>query len=167
MKTTKQNSRAALMALSLTILIGAGLTAAANAEAGVNFQVRVGTPAVQATLHSSGHGPDLHIQMKPACRAVALTEFDRKVARKLARRTAYDKQELLRLKRVGYSWAQIGNILKLPRSAVQNVLRQTSLQMARADRHENRSDRHGDRDRDRDRDRDDYGNGRGGRGTGR
>lgn len=150
MKTLKQNSRAALMALSLMILMGAAL-AASSAEAGVNVKVRINTPAVKATLHSGGHGPGLRVQVQPQRHQFRITKFDRKVARKLARRTAYNKQELLRLKRDGYSWAQVGNILHLPRRSVQNILRQVSLEMDRGwqrlERHDGRCDRDDYRDR--------------------
>lgn len=147
MKTQKQNSRAALMALSLTILMSAAL-AAPTAEAGVNVKVRVATPAVQATLSSGGHGPGLRVQVQPQCRQLEITRFDRKVARQLAKRSAYSRQELLRLKQNGYSWAQIGRIAKLPARSVQNVLRQVSLQMDKGSRHEHRGDRNDYRDRD-------------------
>lgn len=146
MKNPKLNSRAALMALSLTILIGAVLAAPSAAEAGVKFRVRLDTPTVKASLHSGGHGPGLRVRLEPARRAAVITRFDRKVARKLARRTVYHRHELLRLKRSGYSWARIGHILDLPRRSVQNVLRQTGREMARLEMRHQRGDRPRDRD---------------------
>lgn len=134
MKSMKQNSRAALVALSLTILMSATL-AAGNAEAGVNFKVRVNTPAVKASLHSGGHGSGLRIRVQPQRYQVKITEFDRKVARKLAKRTAYNKQELLRLKRNGYSWREIGYMLDLPQKMVRRVLRDVRYTLSRADNH--------------------------------
>ncbi len=128
MKNLKLTTRAALTLSAWTILIGAGL-AAAPAQADVRFGVRVNTPVVKARFHS-GAGSRIHVRIPAHNRGVKITKFDRKVARKLARRTDYSKGELLHLKRIGYSWRQVGRILHLPRRMVRHVIRDVRISMS-------------------------------------
>ena len=129
MKNRNLTTRAALTLSALVILIGASL-AAAPAQAGVKFGVRVDTPVVKARYHSSGHGSRIHVRVPAYDYRVKITQFDRQVARKLARRTDYSKGELLRLKRAGYNWGEIGRILHLPRKMVRRVIRDVRIDLA-------------------------------------
>ncbi len=47
-----------------------------------------------------------------------ITKEDRKMAKRLARYTGVTKRELIRLRRQGYRWMEIGRWLELPRSTV-------------------------------------------------
>ncbi len=136
MKTLKLNQRTALSLSALMILISASL-AAAPAQAGIKFGVRVDTPVVKARYHS-GHGSRIHVRVPSYDYRVQITKFDRKVARKLARRTDYNKRELLRLKRAGYNWREIGRMLHLPRKMVRRVIRNVRISMS------SHGDRYGD-----------------------
>ena len=108
----------ALAVLALTILAIPG-----SAEAGVRVGVQVKAPLINAVFHSGGHGSGLHVNVQPRIRDYQITRIDRKIARKLAKRTIYTKQELLQLKRVGYTWNQIGRLLRLPSKMMRSVLK--------------------------------------------
>jgi hypothetical protein len=47
-----------------------------------------------------------------------VSKRDKKIARRLGRYTGVPKRELLRLKRMGYSWREIGNWLGISKQAV-------------------------------------------------
>lgn len=107
----------ALTALALSMMI-----APAGAQAAVRIGVKVNTPVVTAVLHSGGYGPGLQIRVPAGQRGIELTKVDRRIARQLAKRTVYNKSELLQLRRAGYSWDQVGRLLRIPSRLMQSVL---------------------------------------------
>lgn len=114
------------MRTSIPILAAAALILMAlaprPAEAGIRVSATLSTPHVGIHL-STGH-PD----RCPGCvraplpvrryAALKLAKHDRQVAERLADFTGVRKQELLRLRRHGYSWLEIGLHLGLSRQAV-------------------------------------------------
>lgn len=74
----------------------------------------------------AGSGPDRHIRVPVACRDYKITPQDRKIAKRLARKTPYQKRVFLELRQAGFGWLEIGRILSIPPRlttvAVQSVL---------------------------------------------
>ncbi|MEZ4387114.1 MAG: hypothetical protein R3D98_05975 [Candidatus Krumholzibacteriia bacterium] len=101
------------LALALTIL------AATRAEAGL--QVRVRVPGGVIAIRTPGR-PVRVLRPLPALPAargqVCMTRQDRQVARRLAQVSDVEMSELLRLRRLGYAWLEIGLWLELPRRTV-------------------------------------------------
>lgn len=107
----------ALAVLTLTIVM-----LPVGAQAKTRIKVRVKTPIVQAVFHSGNHGSGLRIGIPVGHRVVLVTDHDRRIARRLARRTEYHRSELLQLRRVGYTWSEIGRLLRVPRRTMSVVL---------------------------------------------
>ena len=84
---------------ALTVLALSLLTIPTSAKAGIRVGVKVKTPAISAVFHSGGHGPGLHVKIHPRYRDYQITKIDRKIARKLAKRTIYTRRELIQLRR--------------------------------------------------------------------
>lgn len=107
--------------LALALLIAT--FSADRADAGLRVRADVRVPGGVIRLQTAGQ-PVRVIQRLPAPtgrRIVVRTEdsrHDRQVARRLARHTGVDRGELLRLRRLGYDWVEIGLWLELPRQAV-------------------------------------------------
>ena len=119
---TNQLSGRRLILPALTVLALSFLAIPGSAEAGTRVRVQVKTPLINAVLHSGGNGPGLHVQLPVRQRVVVITQADQRIARRLAKRTVYTKPELLQLRRVGYTWNQIGELLRLPRQMMRSVL---------------------------------------------
>lgn len=107
--------------LSLALLIAT--FSADRADAGLRVRADVRVPGGVIRLQTTGE-PVRLIQRLPApngrrvvMRAEA-SRHDRQVARRLARYTGVERGELLRLRRLGYDWIEIGLWLELPRRAV-------------------------------------------------
>ena len=122
--STKQLSGRRLILPALAVLTFSFLAIPGSSEAGVRVRVQVNSPLISAILHSGGHGPGLNVKIHPRVRSYQITKVDRKIARKIARRTEYSKRDLLQLRRVGYSWNQIGRLLHLPSRLMRNILHQ-------------------------------------------
>jgi hypothetical protein len=107
---------------ALTVLALSILTVPASAQARVRIGVKVNTPIGTAVVHSGGHGSGLQIRVPARHHRVIITKTDRRIARKLSKRTQYSKRELLQLRRVGYSWNEVGRLLRLPKRLMRSVL---------------------------------------------
>jgi hypothetical protein len=113
--------RTSILGLTATALILVAL-APRPADAGIRVSATLRTPNIG--IHLSTGQPD----RCPGCVRVPLpvrrhaglrlAKHDRQVAARLADFTGVRKQELLRLRRHGYSWLQIGLHLGLSRQAV-------------------------------------------------
>ena len=121
-QTTNQLSGRRLILPALTVLALSFLAIPGSAEARTRVSVKVKTPIISAILNYGGYGPGLHVKLPARQHRLVLTKADRQIARKLARRTIYTKHELLQLRRVGYSWNQVGRLLRLPRQLMRSVL---------------------------------------------
>ena len=107
---------------ALTVLALSVLTIPASAQARVRIGVKINTPIINAVIHSVGHGSGLQIRVPARHHLVVMTKTDRRIARKLAKRTDYSKRELLQLRRAGYSWNEVGRLLRLPHRLMRSVL---------------------------------------------
>ncbi len=99
------------------------LFAADDAEARVRVKAKVRTP--YGVVHVDNGPSERHRVVRrghlPARRHydVRITKQDRQVAKRLAWYTGVSKQEILRLKRQGYRWGEIGRWLDVPRAVAQ------------------------------------------------
>lgn len=110
---SKQRILTGLMALALLIT----MVPLQQAEAGIQVRATVTTPHIRVRV-STDPAPVYrytHLRNLPPrhCAMVVIDKQDRRIARRLARYTGYEKQELLRLRRQGYSWQEIGGWLNL------------------------------------------------------
>ena len=108
------------VALIAVVLLSLGRSAQSHADVRVDVHLR--TPRVD--VHVGSHDRCLAPRpLPPAARTVVvLDRTDRKIARALAYRTDYRVDELLAWRRAGYSWREVGAILKLSPHRVQAVL---------------------------------------------
>jgi hypothetical protein len=122
-------TRKSLLALMiLFLLMGPGIVRDAEAEIRVNatlhtpnISVRVGNmPAGHYRSYARGHLPVRRVRM------YMITMRDRKIARRLAWCAGVPVRELLRLRRRGYHWFEIGRWLRLPRRLVRAAMHQRS-----------------------------------------
>ena len=138
--------------LALALLIATFSAGRADARLQVRADVRV--PGGVIRLQTDGQ-PLRVIQRLPAPvgRRLDLRDEaphrDRQVARRLARHTGVARDEILRLRRLGYEWTEIGMWLQLPRRAISAAQRQQSWErylrtVRRADRDRRPARVHGD-----------------------
>ena len=120
MKTRKLNL--VMWSLLGVTAVALFLFAADDAEAKVRVKAKVRTP--YGVVHVD-NGPSERQRVVrrghlPARRHydVRITKQDRKVAKRLAWYTGVSKREILRLKRQGYKWGEIGRYLDVSRSVV-------------------------------------------------
>lgn len=117
--------RVSLIGLMVVILlIGSGIVQ--DAEAEVRFDVTMSTPNVRIRI---GNTPPIHyrtvrVRRLPinGRRFYRISKRDRRIARRLAMYTGVPKRELLRLRRYGYQWFEIGRWLHLPRPVVRAAM---------------------------------------------
>ncbi len=107
--------------LALVLLLGT--LAAERADAGLQVRARVRIPGGVIQVQTPGQPVRMiHRVTTPAPRHrhvhAQVTRHDRQVAGRLARFTGVEKSELLRLRRLGYGWTEIGLWLELPRRAM-------------------------------------------------
>lgn len=111
MNTTQRNF-AGLMALALLIAMAPMNQASATVKVRASIRtphlsVRVNpTPVAYKYKHLNKRHGRHYV-------AVRLTKQDRRMAKRLARVTAYSKHELLEMRRDGLSWKRIGRYLNL------------------------------------------------------
>lgn len=104
-------------ALALLLTIGA----VDEAQARIRVKATVRTPYGRVHVDN---GPYRHTRVYRQALPVRhyeyyqVTKRDRKIARRLARYTGVPKTELIQLRRVGYSWGEIGRWLDVPRQVV-------------------------------------------------
>lgn len=112
MKTTR-TTLAAITAL--TIILGFG--ALDRAEAAIRVQATLRTPNVDIVI---GNRPAVRrvLPLRPlpvrAHLQAAVTRRDARIARRLARYTGVSRGEILRARRMGYTWREIGRWLDVP-----------------------------------------------------
>jgi len=136
MKTNKrQITNWNLLTLSMLALL---LLGAGDASARVRVRATVHTPYGAVRIDNSQRGryyaPRRHLDY-------TVTRYDRKIAKRLARYTGVSKGEILRLRRQGYRWSEIGRRLDVSRRVVRAAKHQGSWQ--RFLRDERRYARHG------------------------
>ena len=119
--TTNSTSGRRLILPVLAVLALTVLSLPTDADAGI--RIRVKTPVVQAVYVSGGHQPGLRIQVPGSYRPVKITNYDRKVARKISRRTDYSQGDLLRLRGAGYTWREVGRLLHIPQPLMSKALK--------------------------------------------
>ena len=141
MKTTKTYL---LSLIALALLIGPG--AIRNAEAGIRVSASLRTPAVRVQLnnrpicYSCDYRCDHRNHRDRA--AYLITKRDRRIAKRLAWYTGLPTREVLRLKRMGYDWRQIGRWLDVPPRVVRASLESRDWKRYRdGDHHRHASNR--------------------------
>jgi len=110
----------------MILILFLGVAGARDAEAGIRVDARIHTsgPAIRITTgHDIQVRPGIHIRRslprtERRCIHVKISKQDRKVAGRLSRYTGVPKHELLRLRRDGYRWNEIGRWLEVSRHAV-------------------------------------------------
>ena len=121
-KTSKKTNTTIWGLLGLTALALFLFAAVDKADAAVRVSATVRTPYVDVRIGTGGPNPHVAVvrQPMPIRRHVEfrITERDERIARRLARYTGAERQELLRLRRQGYSWVEIGRWLDVPAAAV-------------------------------------------------
>jgi hypothetical protein len=125
----KERMRRTILAAMIFTAVAA---IAMQAEAGIRVSASVNTPG--ARIHACNdpscyHHIDLERRM-PARRydyyEYEVTRRDRKIARRLAWYTGVRKNRLLRMRRRGYHWFEIGRALRVPRPVVRAAFNQRS-----------------------------------------
>ncbi len=117
--------RVSLVSLMILILlIGSGIVQ--NAEAGIRFDVTMRTPNVRVRIGNThpGRYRSVRVRRLPihGRRYYRISKKDRSIAHRLAVYTGVPERELLRLRRYGYQWFEIGRWLHLPRPAVRAAM---------------------------------------------
>jgi hypothetical protein len=118
--------------LGLTALALFLFAAVDNAEAKVRVQATVRTPYGAVHIDNGSPARYRSPRVLPARGhyyvKTAITKRDRKIAKRLARYTGVSQREILRLRRQGYRWGEIGNWLDLPRPVIRAAQHQQSWQ---------------------------------------
>ncbi len=116
--------RVSLLSLMVVIiLVGSGIVQ--DAEAEVLFDVTMRTPNVRIRVgNTPTYCRTVRIRRLPihGRRLYRMTKNDRSIARRLAVYTGVPERELLRLRRHGYQWFEIGRWLHLPRQVVRAAM---------------------------------------------
>ena len=144
MKTTKTYL---LSLIALALLIGPG--AIRNAEAGIRVSATLRTPNVRVRLNNS---PVCHTcnyrcdyrnhRVHRDLMVHRITKRDKRIAKRLAWYTGLPTREVLRLKRMGYDWRQIGRWLDVPPRVVRASLESRDWKRYRdGDHHRHASNR--------------------------
>lgn len=112
MNTTQRNL-IGLMALALLI----SMTPVQQASAKTRLRATVNTPhlSVRVSNHQAPVYRYKHLKQRSVRRhfVVRINKQDRKMAKRLARYTGSSKGELVRLRKSGYTWREIGRYLDL------------------------------------------------------
>ena len=122
------------MRMNLLILIGLALLVipciVQGAEAEIRFNAALRTPNVSVRIGNTPIGPYrlyrggyLPIRMLQRYR---IRERDQRIALRLSRYTGVPVRELIRLRRRGYTWIEIGRWLRLPPPVVSAAMNQKS-----------------------------------------
>lgn len=117
--------RVSLLSLIVVALIlGSGIVQDAKAE--VRFDVTMRTPNVRFRIGNTppGHHRNIRVRRLPihGRRFYRVSKKDQRIAYRLARYTGVPRRELLRLRRYGYQWFEIGRWLHLPRPVVRAAM---------------------------------------------
>ena len=126
-----------LSLIALALLIGPG--AIRNAEAGIRVRATVRTPVVRIQVGSrpAYHSCNYRCDHQPNRYRTAdlITRRDRRIAKRLAWYTGLPTREVLRLKRMGYGWREIGRWLDVPPRVVSASLESRSWKRYRDNDH--------------------------------
>ena len=110
--------------MAIILLVGSGIVQ--DAEAGIRFDVTMRTPNVRVRVGNTHpiHYRTVRVRRLPVRgrRLFRISKQDRRVARRLARYTGVSERELLRLRRYGYRWFEIGRWLHLPRPVIRAAM---------------------------------------------
>jgi hypothetical protein len=114
MKTQK-----AIMGL-ITLAIILGSSFVPDAEAGIRVNAIVRTPNVRVHYTNSTNYHRGHVRViEPTCRVtLPITQRDRKIARRLSNYTGVSARRMLKMRRNGYYWGEIGNWIGVHRTVV-------------------------------------------------
>lgn len=116
--------RTTIMTLAtIALALGIGGVADANAGLRIDARIHVGGGHTHIIYGSPDYGrvclPPL--QVRQGLR-VRVTRADRQIAARLARYTGVSSRKLLRLKRQGYRWQEIGRWLGLPHKTIRMAM---------------------------------------------
>jgi hypothetical protein len=98
----------------VTVVVLASALYTARAEAGVRVDVRLRTPHVEVVVGSGDTRCGMPVGPRVERMPIVINRYDRKLARSLARRYDCSRDDLLDLRRDGYSWSEIRGFLCLP-----------------------------------------------------
>lgn len=101
-----------------------------NADAGIRVKASVHTPNVHVRIGntSSKHYRSYKRGYRPVRHDYRVTKRDQRIARRLARYTGVPARKLIRLRRDGYRWFEIGRHLEIRGRVVQAAMYQRSWQ---------------------------------------
>ena len=124
-----KKTRMRLLALAaLTIVVGVGIAQDARAEIRISAVVHTPNVSVRVGNNPSGYyyiHPDRRLPARRYMR-YEITRRDRMIARRLTWYTGVSFGKLLRLRRHGYRWFEIGRWLHVPRTVVRAAMHQRS-----------------------------------------
>jgi hypothetical protein len=113
-----------LSLLVVALIVGSGIVK--DAEAEVRFDVTMRTPNVRVRIGNThpGYFRTVRVRRLPihGRRFYRISKKDRRVAHRLAMYTGVSERELLRLRRYGYQWFEIGRWLHLSRPVVRAAM---------------------------------------------
>jgi len=124
MKTLKM-SIISLPVLALLLTVGA----VDEAQARIRVRATLQTPHGQIQVDNGAYRPARgYRRALPIrhCTEYRVSKKDQKIARRLSRFTGVPKRELIQMKRMGYSWRQIGNWLGVSHRVVRAAKSQKS-----------------------------------------
>jgi hypothetical protein len=107
----------------------AGFFMVQDAEAGLRFRAAINTPNLvvhAGNIPSCYHGYHRRGNLPVRAYYYRINKHDRRIARRLARYTGVPARELMRLRRMGYHWFEIGRHLGLPRPVVRCAMNKRS-----------------------------------------
>jgi len=124
----KRMSLLSLMALALLVLALPGI--ARDAEAVITVRASLHTPNVRVGVGNTSYSRYRHARVVriPVRRRTyyRIAKHDLRIAQRLAWYTGVPAKKLIRLRRNGYRWFEIGRWLDLPRPVVQAAMHKKS-----------------------------------------
>lgn len=96
------------------LVVGILAASVSQAQAGVVVRARIGAPVVKVKVDQRGPRVVLRTPPRHFGHAREISKLDRRMARRLARVTPYNKGLLLEWRRAGYGWFSIGHKLDIP-----------------------------------------------------
>ena len=105
----------------LVLLTFLALVLPSRAEAGLQVQAQLRTPHVTVRVANAPRSYPIERVRIPS--QVYMTKWNQKIARRLAKRTPYPKEVFVDLRKAGYSWSQIGHVLRIPQAVIRDAVR--------------------------------------------
>lgn len=113
-----------LSLLVVALVVGSGIVQ--DAEAEVRFDVTMRTPNVRVRVGNTHPVPYRTVRVRRlpihGRRLFRISKQDQRIASRLAMYTGVPERELLRLRRYGYQWLEIGRWLHLPRPVIRAAM---------------------------------------------